>query len=131
LTRSLAGNGFAREYGAAATTASACITGFVAAIFGRRKYSSVVPYRECGANIHGALSSIYLFRRFRLLEEEYAGLVGVVGDEIRRFFETETTQRAAGIHIPFPKDVLRLLDQFVRHDSSKLRITLKKVGKCP
>jgi hypothetical protein len=104
---------------------------FVAAISGRRKYSSVVPYRECGANIHGALSSIYLFRRFRLLEEMYGGLVWVVGHEIQRFFETETTQCAAGIHIPLARGILRLLGQFVRHDSSKLRITLKKVGKCP
>jgi hypothetical protein len=62
-----------------------------------------------------------------LLEEVCGGLVGVVGDEIRRFFETETTQRAAGIHIPLPRGVLRLLAQFVRHDSSKLRIALKKV----
>jgi len=60
----------------------------------------------------------------------YGGLVWVVGDEIRRFFETETTQRAAGIHIPLARGILRLLGQFVRHDSSKLRITLKKVGKC-
>jgi hypothetical protein len=104
---------------------------FVAAISGRRKYSSVVPYRECGANIHGALRSIYLFRRFRLLEEMYGGLVWVVGNEIRRFFETETTQCAAGIHIPLTRGILRLLSQFVRHDSGKLRITLKKVGMCP
>jgi hypothetical protein len=66
-----------------------------------------------------------------LLEEVYGGLVEVVGDEIRRFFEAETTQRAAGIHIPLARRVLRLLDQFVRHDSSKLRITLKKVRMRP
>jgi hypothetical protein len=61
-----------------------------------------------------------------LLEEVYGGLVGVVGDEIRRFFEAETTQRAAGIHIPLPRRVLRLLGHFIRHDSSKLRIALKE-----
>jgi hypothetical protein len=104
---------------------------FVAAISGGRKYSSVVAYRECGANIQGALSSGYLFRRFRLFEEVYGGLVGVVGDEIRRFFEAETTQRAAGIHIPLPRRVLRLLGHFIRHDSSKLRIALQEVRMCP
>jgi hypothetical protein len=55
------------------------------------------------------------------------GLIGIVRQKIRRFFETETTQRAAGIHIPLPRRVLRLLPQFVRHDSSKLRIALKKI----
>jgi hypothetical protein len=103
----------------------------VAAISGGRKYSSVVAYRECGANIQGALSSGRLFGHIRLFEEVYGGLVGGVRDEIRRFFETKTTQRAAGIHIPLPRDVLRLFVQFVSHDSNKLRITLKKVTKCP
>ena len=31
-----------------------------------------------------------------------SSFVAVVSDEIRRFLETETTQRAAGIHIPLP-----------------------------
>jgi hypothetical protein len=97
----------------------------VAAISGRRK-SSVIPNRERGANIHGALSSGGLFPHIRLLEEVYGGLVGVVGDEIRRFFEAETTQRAAGIHIPLPRRVLRLFRHFIRHNSSKLRIALKE-----
>ncbi len=88
---------------------------FVAAISGRRKFSSVISDRQRGADIHRTLSSIYLFRRFRLLEEVYGGLVSVIGDEIRRFFETETTQRAAGIHIPLPRGVLGLFAQFVCH----------------
>jgi len=55
-------------------------------------------------------------------------LIVVVRQKIRRFFETETTQRTAGIHIPLPRRVLRLLAQFIRHGLSKLRIALKKIN---
>jgi hypothetical protein len=54
-------------------------------------------------------------------------LIAVVCQKIRRFFEAETTQRAAGIHVPLPGRVLGLFAQFVGHTSSKLRMTLKKI----
>jgi hypothetical protein len=54
--------------------------------------------------------------------------VAVVSHEIWRFFETETTQRTAGIHIPLSRRVLRLFAQFVCHISSKLRMTLQKIS---
>jgi hypothetical protein len=103
--------------------------GFVAVIPGGRKYSSVVPNSQRGANIHGALRGGRFLGCFGLLKKMDGSLIVVVRQKIRRFFETETTQRTAGIHIPLPRRVLRLLAQFVRHGSSKLRrIALKKIN---
>src|SRR5215475_10714424 len=99
---------------------------FVAAISRRRKYSSVVPYRECRASIKGALCSGCLLRRLGLFKKMNSSLVAIAGDEIRRLLETKATQRAAGIHIPLPRRVLWLLAQFVCHDSNKFRIASKR-----
>ena len=96
-----------------------------------RKCSLIISDCERRANFHGALRSFDFLGRLRLFRKMHRRFVAIVRDEIRRFFETKTTQRAAGIHIPLPGRVLRLLDQFVRHDSSKLRITSKKVRMCP
>jgi hypothetical protein len=101
---------------------------FVAAISGARKYSSVVPNRERRANIHGALRGRDFIGCFGLLNKMDRSLIVVVRQKLRCFFETETTQRTADIHIPLSRRVLRLLAQFVRHDSSKLRIALKKIN---
>jgi len=46
-------------------------------------------------------------------------LVSVVFQKIRRFLETETAQRAAGVHVPRPRRVLGLFAQFVRHNLNK------------
>jgi hypothetical protein len=89
--------------------------GFVAAISGRRKFSSVVSYRECGANIHGAPRSGCFLWCFGLLKKMNGSLIAVVRQKIRRFLETETTQRTAGIDVPPSGRVLRLFAQFVCH----------------
>jgi hypothetical protein len=65
---------------------------------------------------------------FRAAYKVNGSLIAVVGQKIRRFFETETIQRTAGIHIPLSRRVLRLLGEFVRHDSSKLRIASNKIS---
>jgi hypothetical protein len=101
---------------------------FVAAISDRRKYSSVVPYRQRGADIHRALRSGCFLGCFGLSRKVNGSFVAVVSQKIRGFFETEPTQRATGIHIPLPRRVLRLFAQFVCHISGKLRITLKKIS---
>jgi hypothetical protein len=54
-------------------------------------------------------------------------LVAIVSDEIRRFFETHPAQRAACVHVPLSRRVLRLFAQFVRHDLSKRRVGVKKI----
>jgi hypothetical protein len=76
---------------------------------------SVISDRECGANIHGALRGGCFLRCFGLFEEMNGSHIAVVCQKIRRFFETETTQRTAGIHIPLSERVLGLFAQFVRH----------------
>jgi hypothetical protein len=91
---------------------------FVAAISGRRKYSSVISDRQSWAGIHGVLSSIYFFRRVRLLKKVNSRFVAIVGDKIRRFLETHAAQRAAHIYVPLPGGILRLFAQFVRHRST-------------
>jgi hypothetical protein len=88
---------------------------FVAAISGARKYSSVVPNRERRANIHGPLRSGCFLGSFGLLNKVNGSLIAVVRQKIRRFFQTETTQRAACIDVPVPRRVLRVLAQFVCH----------------
>jgi len=85
------------------------------AICYRRKCSAVISDRERRTNIHGALRSGGFLGVLGLFKEMNSSFVAIISDEIRRFFETETTQRAAGIHIPLPRGVLRLLAQFVRH----------------
>jgi hypothetical protein len=102
--------------------------GFVAAISDRRKFSSVVANSQRGTNIHGTLRGGRFLGRFGLFKKMDGSLIVIVRQKIRRFFETETTQRTAGIHIPLPRRVLRLLAKFVRHGSSKLRIALKKIN---
>jgi hypothetical protein len=102
--------------------------GFVAAISDRRKFSSVVANSQRGTNIHGTLRGGRFLGRFGLFKKMDGSLIVIVRQKIRRFFETETTQRTAGIHIPLPRRVLRLLAQFVRHGSNKLRIALKKIN---
>jgi hypothetical protein len=81
---------------------------FVAAIAYRCKYSSVVSDRECWANIHGALRSVYFLWRFGLFKKMNSGFVAVVRQKIRRFFETETAQRAARVHVPRSNGILGL-----------------------
>jgi hypothetical protein len=76
---------------------------------------SVIPDRERGANIHGPLRSDCFLRCFGLFRKVNGSLIAVVGQKIRRFFEAEPTQRAAGIHIPLSERVLGLFAQFVRH----------------
>src|SRR5262249_32015872 len=100
---------------------------FVAAISGRRKYSSVVPYRQRGTNIHGALRSIYVVGCFWLPEKMNGRFLAIISNKVRRFFETETTQRTTGIHIPLPRHILRLFAQFVCHNSNKRRIALNSL----
>jgi hypothetical protein len=53
--------------------------GFVAAISDRRKYSSVIPYRQRGANIHGALRGGRFLGCFGLLKKMDGSLILVVG----------------------------------------------------
>jgi hypothetical protein len=74
----------------------------VAAICYRRKYSAVISDRERRTNIHGALRSRGFFWRFGLIKKMHRSFVAIIGDEIRRFFETKPAQRAARIHIPLP-----------------------------
>jgi hypothetical protein len=102
--------------------------GFVAAIYDRRKYSSIVPYRQRGANVHRALRSGCCLGCFGLLQKMDGSLIMVVRQKIRRFFDTETTQRATGIHIPLPRRVLRLLAQFVRHSLQDNRALMAGKG---
>jgi hypothetical protein len=102
--------------------------GFLAAISDRRKYSSVIPYRQRRANVHGALCGGRFLWCFRLFKKVNASLIAVVRQKIRRFFKTETTQRTAGVHIPLPRRVRGLFAQFVCHISSKLRMTLQKIS---
>src|SRR4029450_1953170 len=72
----------------------------VAAISQPRKFSSVISDCERRANFHGPLRSVGFFRRFGLFKKVNSRFVAVVGDEIRRFFETHPAQRAACIHVP-------------------------------
>ena len=74
---------------------------------------AVISDRQRRANIHRALRGGCFLRCFGLFKEVHASFIAVVRYEIRRFFETETTQRAAGIHIPLSGRVLRLFAQFV------------------
>jgi hypothetical protein len=99
----------------------------LAAIRYRRKCSGVISDRERGTDFHGALCGGGFLRCFGLFTEMNSSFVAIVRDEIRRFFEAKTAQRAAAIHIPLPRRVLRLFTQFVRHDSSELSIALKKI----
>jgi hypothetical protein len=73
-------------------------TGFVAAISDRRKYSSVIPYRQGGTNIRGMLRG-----------RDFIDISGCL----------------------LSRRVLRPLAQFVRHDSGKFRIALKKINGAP
>ena len=79
-------------------------------------FSSVISDSERGTNIHGPLRSGCFLGCFGLFRKVNGSLIVVVRQKIRRFFETKTTQRAAGIHIPLPRRVLRLLAQFIGHD---------------
>jgi hypothetical protein len=100
----------------------------VAVICRRRKCSPVISDCERRANFHSALRSGGFFRRFGLFEKMNGGFVAVVSDEVRRFLKTHPTQCTAGIHIPLSGHVLGLFAQFVRHISSKLRMTLQKIS---
>jgi hypothetical protein len=79
---------------------------FVAAISDRRKFSSVIPNSQRGTNIHGPLCGGRFLGCFGLFKKMNGSLIVVVRQKIRRFFETETTQCTAGIHIPLPQRVL-------------------------
>src|SRR6266568_9093582 len=69
LTSSLAGNGFDREYGEAAT-AGAGIRASVAAVYDRRNTkSSVVSDRQSRTNIHRALRGGHFLRRLGLFRK--------------------------------------------------------------
>src|SRR5262249_49137943 len=85
-----------------------------------RKSSAIISYRQGRADIHRALRGGFLLWYFGLLEKMNGSLIAIVCHEIRRFFQTETAQGTASIHIPLPSRVLRLLAQFVRHSLSKL-----------
>src|SRR6266545_6390568 len=125
LTTMRAGNGFARVYrgAATATAVSACInkvTGLYADNLAVRKLislleSSIISDCERRTSFHGSLCGGDFLRRFGLFKKVNGSFAAVVGDEIRRFFETETAQRAASIHIPLSGHVLRLFAQFVCH----------------
>jgi hypothetical protein len=38
----------------------------------------------------------------------HGDFIAVVGQKIWRFFEAETAQRAAHVHVPWPRDILGL-----------------------
>jgi hypothetical protein len=126
----LARNGFAREYRGAVATASACIKRKLRLYpdnIAVRKLispleSSVIPDRQCGANIHSALRSGFFLRCFGLFKKMNSSLITVVRQKIRRFFKAETAQRTTSIHIPLSRRVLRLFAQFVCHASIKWKI---------
>jgi hypothetical protein len=80
--------------------------------------SSVIPNRQSWTSIHGALSSIHFFRRFRLFKKMNSRFVATVGNKIRRFLKTQAAQCAAHIDIPRPGRVPRLFAQFVCHSSN-------------
>jgi hypothetical protein len=52
---------------------------------------------------------------FGLFKKMNGSFVAIVGDEIRRFFETQAAQCAACIHIPLAGQVLGLFIQSIRH----------------
>jgi hypothetical protein len=80
----------------------------VAAICDRRKYSSVVSDRERGTNLHRSLRGGGFLGGFGLFEEMNRGFVAIVRDQVWRFFQAETAQRAARVHIPLPGRILGL-----------------------
>jgi hypothetical protein len=77
--------------------------------------SSVIPDRQCGANVHGPLRSSGFLRCFGLFKKMNSGLIAAIRQEVGSFFETKTAQRTTKIHIPLSRSVLRLFAQFVRH----------------
>ena len=102
--------------------------GFVAAILGRRKFSSVVPYRECRANFHRALRSDCFFAVFRAVWKMNGSLIAIRKskdsallrdrDDTTRSWYPHTTVQARS----------PLFAQFVCDDSSKLRTALEKIN---
>jgi hypothetical protein len=76
---------------------------------------AIVPDCERRADIHGTLRGGDFLRRFGLFKKMNGSLVAVVRNKIRRFFETETTQGAARIHVPLSGRVLGLFAQSVCH----------------
>src|SRR4029453_9031191 len=118
LTSMRAGNGFARVYRGGATAGIAVASIISNSCSGDSTASQILPViSDCErrANIHSALRSGGFLGCFRLLKKMNGSLIAVVGDEIRRFFETETTQRTASIYVPLSRCVLRLFAQFVCH----------------
>jgi hypothetical protein len=61
---------------------------------------------------------------FGLLKKMDSGFVSIVSDEIGRFFEAKTAQRAARVYVPLPRHVLRLFVQVVRDDLDKRGINV-------
>jgi hypothetical protein len=53
--------------------------------------SSVIPDRQCGANVHGALRSGCFLWRFGLFKKMNGSLIAIIRQKIRRFFKTKTT----------------------------------------
>jgi len=83
------------------------------------KCSSVISDCQRGANVHGALCGGHFLWRFWLFRKMNGSLIAVIRQKSRRFLETETAQRAAGVHVPRPRHVLGLFAQFVRHNLNK------------
>jgi len=53
-----------------------------------------------------------------------SSFVAIIRDKTWRFLETETAQRAARVHIPRSRRVLRLSAQLVRDDLNERRISV-------
>jgi len=85
----------------------------------------LIPYRQGGANIHCALSGIYLFAVSGCLRNVRRSGLGVGENSALLRDKDDTT--AAGIHIPLPRDVLRLFCSGLSATLQLTRITLKKV----
>jgi hypothetical protein len=112
LTSILAGKGFVREYGGAATVALASV---IPAFSGELQFPQISPVitdRERRANFHCALAGVYFFGRFRLFEAINYRLVAIVRDQIPRFLQTHSEKCAQFVStLPRSRCILRLLTE--------------------
>jgi hypothetical protein len=90
--------------------------------------SSLIPNRQRRANVHGPLRGRCFLRCLGLFKKMNGSLIAVIRQKVRRFFKTETAQRAARIHVPLSRRVLRLSAQFVCHNLSTVRIATQKIS---
>jgi len=105
LTATLAGNGFARGYGAAFDY---CQSG---------SDLTVVADRECRTNFHRTLRRGGFGVTFGLLGKINGRFVFVRFQKRRRFFKAHATHRARGVDVPGSANIQRLFTVFVRHAS--------------